>query len=936
MQRIPLAVSRKVKNNILFLVVLSFAFGIVFENSISWPGITFWLILSPLLAIAVLLARRFLSLTTSYLLLLFLFLALGIIDVNPYLKPPNSPSHIYNQITHRQSVTVLGVLTKTPSIIRSSSGLKTRLLMATHEIWHPNGKEQKGTVLPGPSTGLIQLTVKGPPPSHLRPGDYFMAKALLSRVHSYSIPDAFNYKDFLAHQSIWITGWIESRLNIVKINEPAPLRLEKSLIRYRYLPEQIRYRIATFLDQTLNDQTEGLYKAILLGDKSEISQNTLENFRGSGCLHILAISGMHMGLLYIMIITFLNWLLRRSTWVILHLPVLKIASFLSLIPLIMYAFIAGLNTPVIRALLMAAVIILATVFDRQKSMLTTVSLAAFLILLWNPVSIFTVSFQLSFAAVTALATIYPIIFKLLLTKKEPDIAWATLNTTSDQANGASHSRLDKLSALLSQKKQNLRNFHKLTTQVANWVIAAVLISVTAWLGTAPLLLYYFNRISLLSPLTNLLVEPFICFWALPIGLIASCIIPVLPGLSSFLFWAGGLGLNAAGWLASFFASLPFSEIWTSTPTAIEIMGYYLLLAGLLFPVPHVTAKNNVKVKAILVIACLFLLISIPSFAKIKRKMTTWTTATFMDVGQGTSTLLELPRGQVVLLDGGGVSSERFNVGEKLIAPYLWKQRISCLDGMIITHPHADHYNGLFFLIRRFRPKKLWINGHLGDDANYTRLLNLAKHLDVEIDICRPGSILFQSGPAIIRCIANPCSDILFSPSSNSAARDITTMNLNNSSLVLKLQHLGKNTADSISFLFPGDIDRETERELLNHKTLLDADVLLSAHHGSRSSNSHDFLEAVSPEHMIVSMGPYIAATALSPSLIEFCHNHNAKMYTTARDGTISITTNGEKIYVQSSRDRSNSNRPSFQNAGASAKKLKSLEKQAQLTRDNVS
>ena len=492
-----------------------------------------------------------------------LFFLLGLQQLQIHVNPPQAPNHIYNLITKKQMVSLDGILKKHPSVVSVPSGEKTRLLMQVKSLHYPVADSGEKLISTVKASGLVLLTLQGLPPDNLKPGDRFLAKTKAARITTYSTPGSFNYKRYLANQSIMVKGFIQSPLDIMKVQIIAPVDLASRLAALQYIPERIRHTIASFLDQTLTQPSRGLYKAILIGDRSDVAPQVLENFTSAGCIHILAISGMHMGLLALITIAILNWLLKRSTWLLLHIPVLKVAVGIAFIPLLFYALIAGFNIPVLRSLLMTTVFILAILFDRPKNLINHIILAAFFILLWKPTAIFTASFQLSFSAVIAIALIYPILHhSLFLSAFSATPAIAESTPTS--------------------KPSPFGSLHVLPATFFKWLFAGIALSTAAILGTMPLLLFHFNRISAIAPITNLLIEPLICFWSLMIGLVACLFIPLAPFLAKIFLITGSFGLTFSEQICAFFSALPFASFWLPTPSILEISLFYiLLLSGVL-------------------------------------------------------------------------------------------------------------------------------------------------------------------------------------------------------------------------------------------------------------------------------------------------------------------------------------------------------------------
>ncbi|MDH5298963.1 MAG: ComEC family competence protein, partial [Desulfobulbaceae bacterium] len=462
-----------------------------------------WLVVAGL-ALTILATHRIGDRRLAFSLLLPFFFLLGSLRAIPYLTPPdNDPGHIAGQVDKRRELTISGILKECPT----STPDRSRLLISCEQLIRADG-----TTLP--THGLVRLSMPFLLPADLEPGDRLLAKAILNRPKSSGTPGAFDYREFLARQSIWVTGWVESPTLIQKVHVLSRPMAE----RIRYLPERLRHRTGGFLDQTLPPRNSGLYRALLIGDRSTLPPDLSENFTAVGAVHLLAISGMHMGLIALMTTFVIGWLLKRSTKLLLRLPAWKVAGLLAIPPLAGYAMIAGLQIPAVRALVMTVVFLIAILIDRQWSIPVNIALAAFLLLAWRPTILGNAAFQLSFAAVIAIALLYPQASKLLT-----------------DTPGAEET---------------------LSLRLRRWLVGGLAISIAASIGTLPLLLVHFNRVSLLSPLSTLLLEPFLCGWALCIGLWGCMLIPISAPLAAITLQLGSLGLKAADRLSAALAKLP--------------------------------------------------------------------------------------------------------------------------------------------------------------------------------------------------------------------------------------------------------------------------------------------------------------------------------------------------------------------------------------------
>jgi len=822
--------------NLLISVVISFAAGIAVASFNQASELT-CLISLLCLSVIILLRYRYAATTSAFALLLIFFFLLGTIYVRPALGPPEEPFQIYNQITKRQEASLIGILAKAPI----KQGYRTQVVMDVEQLLPSAGKEF------APSAGRVKLTMNGKPPASLMPGQRFMARAKLSRTRNFNTPGTFDFRQHLARQSIWVTGWIRSPADIIRIRETQNQSLWG---RVQYIPETLRYRVGRFLNKTPMDwQNRALYKALLIGDKSGLSSETLEYFKKTGSYHLLAISGMHIGLLAFLIAAGFSLLLKRFPWLLLHLNVKKIALSATLVPLMCYALLTGMQPPVVRALIMTIVFIIAIFLNRQWSIPTNIAIAALLILLWNPASLYSISFQLSFAAVSAIAFFFPRIKPYLLTS--------------------------------SATPQSF-NFG---IRLKRWVLASLAISLAAMIGTAPLLLYYFNRISLLSPLATLLVAPLLCFWTLPCGLIALLLLPLSPAIAQYVLQAGAAGLTGTRFIIESLSGWGHIEIWLPKPSVAEIICYFLLIVGASYWRRH-------RMAAFLTIIAAPLLIALPASTVVQKHLSPRTTVTVLDVGSGNSALLELPKGHTILIDGGGPRSDRFNVGEWIIAPFLWQKKICTLDTLVITQPDARHYNGLSFILKRFKPGTVWVSNVASPEAGYQKLLDEAKDLGLTIrTLPEPDGILYRDGDTCLTSIAAGFQS--GDPGGNKGPTRGQQHDALPQASALRL------ACGQRSFLIAGDIRIFLAPGCMAEKQL-HADVLLAMQTGRTDSNSDDafvdeLLNVTEPDYVVFS-----AASRLSRKVAGMKKEKNREaeaptVFNAADHGTISFTTDGRSL-----------------------------------------
>jgi len=257
--------------------------------------------------------------------------------------------------------------------------------------------------------------------------------------------------------------------------------------------------------------------------------------------------------------------------------------------------------------------------------------------------------------------------------------------------------------------------------------------------------------------------------------------------------------------------------------------------------------------------------------------------TAIDVGQGDSIFAALPAGQLMLVDGGGIASfgkrvkTNLNIGEDVVSPYLWSRSIRRLDVVALSHAHADHIGGLPAILENFHVRELW-TGATPECPEWDGLRRKAAELHVKVVALQQGQH-FDYGGAQFEVLA-PTSDYL--PASTPR---------NNDSLVLRVAY-GRR-----SVVLSGDMERQIESELLAANLVQHADVLKVAHHGSKTSTTEPFLEAVHPAFAMISAGVDNLYGHPHADVLERLHQANIEVLRTDRMGAITVRTDGWHIEV---------------------------------------
>ena len=607
-----------------------------------------------------------------------------------------------------------------------------------------------------------------------------------------------------------------------------------------------RYLLGNAIDRGLSPEDAALHKAIILGLTGGIPQRMRDAFGVTGLSHILSISGTHFGLLAFMIfkliktmVTFLpGKIFRRLT---MNITPTNAAVLITMPVLIFYAFISGMGTPAVRSLVMISIYMLALLLGRRGQWLNSLAIAAVIILLYRPSELFDLSFQLSFTAVLSIGYVAE--------KRSKN----RVQETEDRVQGL---------GIRGQEKENKHPIKKIFDKTT----ATILMTFAAVFGTAPVVALIFKQFPLISPVTNLIVTPLICFVVLPLGFFAS-FSAIIFNMSSLPF--GGLidpVTHFSLQLVSVSAEIPYANIHVPTPSFAIIALYYV---SLIFMLKSPGRQIMKKIPPVIII-CVYLIT--PYFQN------STSSITFLDVGQGDSAVVNLPDRKVMLIDGGTYEPD---MGRAVIAPYLWSRGIRSIDYLVLTHPHPDHFGGLIYIIDNFRIGEVWLSGWgtAGSEKFFQKII--ARNINIRV--LRRGDVL-EAEKYKIR-VLHPYDEFF----ADSERGDFS--NENSGSLVLKYE------SDDVSVLFTGDIETEAEETLLPLDKWLRSEIMKVPHHGGRTSSSSGFLEAVDPQVAVISLGENNPYGHPHAETIERLKAAEAEIYRTDIDGAVTITLNDYPISV---------------------------------------
>jgi competence protein ComEC len=752
---------------------------------------------------------------TVYLLPLILFFLLGCWSLQERISTNLSPLHV-TRFIDGDPWHIVGILRDIPELFPE----RTRFNLKVESLTRRK--------IARPVTGTIRVTVKGNLPD-LRAGDRIACLAELKEIRNFNNPGGFDYQRHMALRGIAASAYVSNQELVVRLHAGASGWLRHGL-------NVSRRAVFELIERASHGEARPILKALVIGDRSGISQKNREAFSRIGIAHLLAISGLHIGMVASLAFLAFRHLLGRSERLLLAAWVTRGSALLSVFPVIAYGFLAGMSPATQRAVIMVTVFLIALFFEREHDSMNTLAVAAMVILIWSPTALFEISFQLSFVAVFAI---------LYALKNIPFIS--------------------KLRMGPPKKTKRLALF--------------VTVSAAAILGTLPVSLYYFNQTSLIGIFTNCLMVPLVGFLVVPLSLLAALLLPLLPAGALWMMRGAAFFMEGGLFLARHLSAWPLAAVKTVTPTFFEIVLYYVLAWSL------INLGRTRAAKAILVGAVL-LSVTDAAYWAARRFGSRELRVTYVDVGQGNAALLELPGGPCMLIDGGGFYNNRFDVGGRIVAPFLWKKKIATVETLVLSHPDPDHLNGLLYIAEHFHVQEVWMTQDETASPIYKDFLRIL----IEKGITIPG-IRDLLEPRTIRGVR---FEILYPPSDFLKRKKLEGWRTtNNNSLVLKV------SIGDISFLFPGDIEAHAEKELTALAgSKLKSHVLLVPHHGSKTSSTWGFLRRVEPAIAVVSSGWKHIFGLPCREILKRYEAKGCPVFRTDLSGAIAMTTGGRDLKVQ--------------------------------------
>lgn len=658
-------------------------------------------------------------------------------------------------------------------------------------------------------------------------------------VGEYTAPEGqrnfkgYSYKEYLMTKEIYGTVKIENSNDVETIKKNQSNFFEKMINK---LSNLLKRKVEILLPEN----SASLLKGILLGDCTDISSDVKENFKECNLSHMLAVSGAHLSYLIIGI----NMILNKKVFG------KRASKIITIFGIIIFMNITNMSPSIERAGISSIICIIASLIHRKPDSINAVAVAVLCTVIKNPLSILNVGMQLSYAGTLSLLMF---------------------------ANG----REENNSREIIENSEKGKNIKK-------YLVESIKVTLCANILIMPLTIYKFNTISLNFILANLVAGPLLGL-SLILGLIMLVTSFVSLNIAKFISFILNIILIVLIKSTKLISQIPYSNITVITPHLISVVIIYtiIFLGYYIAKSPELRKKLKAKNKFIIRTIAIVLSITIISVATLnvleEKKLKLY----FVDVGQGDCTYLKTPSEKNILIDGGGNrDKEKYDVGKKVLLPYLLDRRVKKLDYIIVSHFDADHAQGLEAVIQNIKVKNIIVCKQASDSALYKEIIKLCKKKNVNIITVKRGQTI-KIDKYVHFEILHP-GDIML---------DDGKGGLNANAIVAKMYCTIKNKTTTI--MFTGDIEEKAEEELVKiYGDKLKADILKVAHHGSKTSSTAEFLKCVSPKIALIGVGKDNTFGHPNSGVLSRLEDINAKIYRTDKLGEITVTISKNKTSIK--------------------------------------
>ena len=662
-----------------------------------------------------------------------------------------------------------------------------------------------------PITGVIPVTVgQSNNMAIAEPGDEVRVTGEVVLLHGYNNPAQY---DSVAAAEL---QGIRARMSIQ--NQGINITNKNNIITWQHTFGIWRNKIIANMQNVMPEHHVSILAGMLFGGYGGIPREIVADFATTGIVHILSVSGSHIALVVGVVTVLGTSVARRFTSNTKGVPLFAagIVTF--------YTVFCGLTPPVLRSLIMGLIALVAICFGREKDAGNALLISALGMMIHEPSLIYDLSFQLSFASTAGL---------VFLNAKT--VAMMTVFPT--------------------------------------WLARLLAVTIAAQLGVLPFIAWYFNSFSLSSLVANVIIVPLI-EWIVILGLFGACIGMMVGVVGNIIMIICSLLIAIVIQFTAWLAMVPGAKLYIPSIGLIGGMIYYLLLAWMYGYKPQnmlslkelIQKKPRTSAGALLGVAICASLYNVyprPMYVH------------FIDVGQGDCTLIITPHGRAILVDTGGVMgiTTDFDIGDRVVVPYLRHYGVLSIDYLFLTHGHQDHAGGAAAIAR-----ELPVKYNMLSRETYTQaVINLVKvaHSNSFIPVYEGQRIDIDG--VTIRVVH--------------AASGLDVRQSNEVSSVVQVSY------GMHSFLLTGDLEGKGEEEILASGRDISSTVLKIGHHGSKTSSTVGFLQAVTPQYAVISVGKNNRFGHPHGDTIKRLLTQNSKIYRTDQHGAIVFKSDGNTLAV---------------------------------------
>ncbi|MDR0310886.1 MAG: ComEC/Rec2 family competence protein [Acidobacteriota bacterium] len=755
------------------------------------------------------------------------------------------------------------------------------------------GIQQQGRWIAVRGKGILSVNLPNEeiftdqPPALLR-GDRVRGWAVWRKPRNYENPGSEDRVARLARRGVFLLGRAKSFQLIETLPGDCASRADRfaNAVRGRVRESLKAVEPGSDGGET-GDRRRAILASLIIGDYSGLSSEIRETFQNTGTFHVLVVSGMHVA----WIAGVLFYILRRF-----FIPE-RVCLALSALAVFAYACVVGSQASIARCLWVFILFLAGRLLFRRADAMNILFASALFLLVRNPDWLMETGFQLSFLSVAAIVlTASPIIDGFLRPLFDP------LRNCGDCTRIFTRpGRRHRIGRLIRTRCELLAEaatdrffpwalsgffwFFKKAGGAALAVASMIVVSTAVQLWIEPLLARYFNRLSWIGPLANVVVVP-LSSLTLAAGIAGAAASSA--GVETVIRLAGSCAALLSG-AAEVFERIPGA--WQRCPTLSGACVAAGILMFLLWGLFSRRGRWIPCLYAVILLACAaFGIAPLPEIFRGGNgqwpKGAPVLKLTFLDVGQGDAIVIRFPNGLVRTLDAGGyynfqTEGERafgFDVGEAVVSRYLWHEWVTALDSAAISHTDSDHAGGLPALMKNFRIKRFDYTPAGANSKTLERLLGLARRRKISENIVTAG-MEENIGGVVIHAL-HP-------------AADAELLTANESSLVFHL------TYKHFSALLTGDLEKSGEAEVLRRAGNPVAQLLKAAHHGGRSSTSDLLLEKTRPRWAVISAGRNNPYGHPSPDVLTRLKNHAVRTFVTMDHGAVTYETDGERYVIRS-------------------------------------